>query len=192
MAQSPDTNIIQQAAIQNKPGVSIEYESWATTYAYRPPVREDYTIKILETWKGGITFRYLIKQSTLGEVSGNQTLTSLDDCTSLDPWWEPDKVEFDGHCQLWIPAKKLTELKVENKTYLPVDTVVRHDSVVRWDFQKKLEYPCEIDNQTVLLKAVKAKTSREDEVVILDDPDNPLILSIKSTNFSWRVVKISN
>ena len=190
MGQTSDAGIIQQPAIQNKPGLHIEYDAWVSAGSLHQFVREDYVIDILETWKGGVTFRYTIQQSALGDSTGTQTLTSLDDCVSLDPWWEPDKVEFDDRCELWIPGKNLIELLVEHKTFLKVDRYARRDSNVRWEFQREVEYPCEINHQTVLLKAVLARTSRNDDIIILNDPEYPLILGIDSSYFKWRVARI--
>ena len=192
MAQTPDSGIIQQHVIQNKPGLHIEYDAWVAAGSFNQYVREDYVIDILETWKGGVMFRYTTIQSALGDIVGIQTLTSLDDCTVLDPWWSPDEMEYDDRCELWIPGKNLIELLVDNRTFLNIDKLARRDSSVRWEFQKEVSYPCEINHQTVMLKAILVTTSRNDEIIILNDPEYPLILGIDSSYFRWRVRRIRN
>ena len=169
----------------------MEYEAWTIVSAYRPMIREDYSIDILETWKGGVSFRYTTKESLMGSQTGIQTLTSMDDCKTLDPWWEPGKTEYDNRCELWISQRVFNELLVEQKAYLNVDVSGRADSVVAWQFQEHTHYPCEIEGKVVLLKAIRVTTTRNDEIVILNDPDNPLILSIRSSHFQWDIVKIS-
>ena len=183
--------MIQLHPIVNQAGLHLEYQAWSAERLYAPLVREDFNIDILDTWTGGVTFRYTANQRVLGMTSGLQTLTSLDDCQALDPWWEPSKIAHDDRCELWMPSDKFRELIVEHKTYLAVDSLVRRDSVVRWDYMGKIIYPCEINGQIVLLQAIQVKTSRDDVIVILDDVDYPLILSMNASYFKWELVKIA-
>ena len=179
-----------RATLELKSGTKIDYEAWAIVNPLQPPVREDFWVTIKEIWKGGVTFEYELEQKVIGSERGMQNLSSLDECKSLDPWWEPMASAFDDRCELWIPRRVYMELLANQKSWLAVDTLARRDSTVRWELQGKIKFLCEIDGHPILLNALKIKTSREDEFVILNDPDNPLILSAKSTYFSWNVSRI--
>ena len=171
-------------------GARLHYESYSTVHPLRPPIREDYTIEILEKWPAGVIFSYEIRQSVLGTETGIQSLSSLDSCRSLDPWWDPSQSSFDGRCELWISPRQLRELIVEGKTYLSVDTLARKDSVVRWIYDGDASFWVSSGGRRIALDAVRAQTSRGDEFVILKDFDNPLILKAKSSYFSWTLVRI--
>ena len=176
--------------VESIQGTRLHYESYAIIHPLRPPIREDYTIEIVDKWGAGVIFSYEVRQSVLGTSTGIQSLSSLDACRSIDPWWDPAQTSFDGRCELWISPQQLRELIVEGKTYLAVDTIERKDSVVRWSFDGDVVYWVSIDGRRVALDGIRAHTSRADEFIILKNFENPLILKAKSSYFSWDLVKI--
>ncbi len=175
-----------------KPGVRLSYEAWSIVQVFAPPVREDFVITMRDVWAGGVSFSYSVSQKVIGESTGIQTLSSLDDCARLDPWWEPSATDFDDRCELWISKNSYRELKATGKTWIAVDTVVRRDTVVRWERGRDVRYLCTLDGRPVLLNAMSVKTSRGDEFVLLDDEKNPLILSAKTAAFSWSLREIAS
>lgn len=174
-----------------KPGVRLLYEAWSIVQVFAPPVREDFEVTMRDVWPGGVSFSYSVTQKVIGESTGIQTLSSLDDCAKIDPWWEPSATDFDDRCELWISKKSYCEMKATGKTWISVDTLVRRDTIVRWEREKEVRYLCTLDGRPVLLNALSVKTSRGDEFVVLDDEQNPLILSAKTTAFSWSLREIA-
>lgn len=188
-APPDDSPLIIRHGLQIAQGTRLFYESHAVVHPLRPPVRETYEIEIAEKWTGGVIFNYEITQSVLGTESGIESLSSLDDCRSLDPWWEPSQTSFDGRCELWISPKHLRELIADGKTYLAVDTLVRKDSAVRWTYEGSQAYRLNVGGKMTSVPAVIATTSRGDRFVILKDFGNPLILQAESSYFSWKLLR---
>lgn len=184
------SSAIERSGVNIAQGTQLFYESYSTVHPLRPPIREDYAITIVEKWAYGVIFQYTINQSVLGKETGIQALSSLDACTSLDPWWEPTETDYDGRCELWVSPQHLIALLTEGKTYLAVDTLARKDSVVRWEYEGRSSYRLKIDGRPVSLDAIVATTSRGDRFVIYADVENPLILSAKSSYFSWNMTAI--
>ena len=182
--------ISRDGAVEQSVGTQYVYESYAIVHPLQPPVRESYSVELTELWPGGVSFKYRVEQSVIGTEEGIQTLTSLDDCKTIDPWWEPSEIEFDDRCELWISPKAYRELVTTGTSYLTVDKLARHDSVVRWERTAFVHFLVTRNGYPAMLNALKAQTSRGDEFIILADPDNPLILSAKSTHFSWTLKSI--
>ena len=179
-----------RASLPMRPGTQMVFRARATDHPMRPMVEEDFALDILETWPAGVTFRYSVEQKVIGTESGIQTLSSLDVCTTLDPWWDPGETSFDDRCEFWIPQHVFREIAVLGKSYLSIDTLARRDSVVRWELKERTDYLLEIDGRAVRLAALVIRTSRDDTVIVLDDPRNPLILAIRSTYFEWELTEI--
>lgn len=182
--------ITRDEAVVQVPGTRYVYESYAVVHPLQPPVRERYVVDLTEIWPGGVSFKYRVEQSVIGTDEGIQTLTSLDDCRTLDPWWEPSEIEFDDRCELWIPPKVFRELVTTGTSYLSVDRLVRRDSVIRWERAGFVRFLVTRNGYPAMLDAIKVNTSRGDEFIILADAKNPLILSAKSTHFSWTLKEI--
>lgn len=189
-AQAQPAVISRDAAVVQLAGTRYVYESFAVVHPLQPPVRERYEVDLTEIWPGGVSFKYRVEQSVIGTDEGIQTLTSLDDCSSLDPWWEPSETAFDDRCELWVPPKVLRELVTTGTSYLSVDRLVRRDSVIRWERVGFVHFLVTRDGYPAMLESIKVRTTRGDEFVILADPKNPLILSAKSTHFSWTLKEI--
>lgn len=190
--QNPQSQaVITKSPISLAPGLLLEYEAYSHTHPYRPPVREDFTIKLTEVWPDGVSFQYSSKDETIGVSSGMESLSSMDDCPNLDPWWEPMSIGHDDRCELWASRHVLQEIVTTGVSWMNIDTAARQDTSVRWNFEEYVRYLCILDGRPQLLNAIKVKTSREDEIIMLDDPRNPLILRIKSMYFNWDLRKIT-
>lgn len=183
-------SVLEVPKLAMQEGIRLEFDAHSVVHPLRPPVQENFVLHIHETWKGGISFRYEIQQKVMGEEQGFQSLSSLDTCTAIDPWWEPMKTDYDNRCEFWVPERIFRELITDGKSYLSVDTEARRDSVVRWEVIGKTLFLVTLDDHPVLLDAIRIKTSRDDSFLILNDVDNALILEAKSTFFSWRLQKI--
>lgn len=183
-------SVFEAPMLVMKEGVRLEFNAHSVIHPLRPPVEENFVLHLDEVWDKGISFRYEVMQKVIGEEIGFQTLSSLDTCTSLDPWWEPMQTDYDNRCEFWVPGQVFRELMTDGKSYLAVDTVARRDSVVRWEVTGKTLFLVSIDERPVLLNAIRVKTSREDEFLILNDSNHALILEAKSMFFSWRLQKI--
>ena len=72
-AEPETTPVIDLHPIANQPGLHLEYQAWSIERLYGPLLREDFNIDILETWTGGVTFKYPTNQRVLGIYSGIQT-----------------------------------------------------------------------------------------------------------------------
>ena len=190
MAQEPTW--LEHRQFDLKPGMKLVYEAYSSGNIMGQRIREDYAITIRDLWLNGVTFQYALNQKVLGYEQGLQTLSSLDDCASIDPWWEPSAMDFDDRCELWISKKAFRELKGMGKAWLNVDTVMRNDTTVRWEFLAIVQYSCNVDGIPRIFRALLLKTNRGDDVVVLDDPQNPLILSIKSAYFEWKIIAINH
>ena len=173
------------------PGSTLSYTALSVIHPLRPPIKENYTVTIDEIWRYGVRFAYNITQSVLGTATGFQTLSSLDTCSKIDPWWEDNHSDFDDRCELWISRQNYFDLMTDKKTYIAVDTEVRKDSVVRLEFIDYVDFPCTVHNAFTLLPAFRVRSSRNDTFIILDNPDNPLILSAESAYFSWHLDAIN-
>ena len=183
-------SVFEQPVLSMQEGMRLSFEAHSVVHPLRPPVQENFELVLSEVWDSGISFRYEIVQKVMGKAQGLQTLSSLDTCTALDPWWEPMQTDYDDRCEFWVPKFVFRELLTEGRSYLSVDTEARRDSTVRWENVGKTLFLVTLDGRPTLLEAIRVKTSREDEFLILNDVSNPLILSAKSTFFSWRLQKI--
>ena len=181
----------EYSQLELRPGTQLSYEAYSVVSPLSPRVREDFTITIRDLWPNGVTFLYALEQKVIGAEQGMQTLSSLDDCASIDPWWEPMSVDFDNRCELWISKKAFRELKGIGKAWLSVDTLVRNDSTVRWEMPVSVQFPCKVNGVPRLLRALRVKTNRGDDVIVLDDPQNPLILAIESAYFAWKLLSVA-
>ena len=190
--QAVSSTAIEYPAVKISVGQKLDFVAYARQGAFGQAVREDFWITIREIWNGGVSFGYELVGEATGNmtVQGIQNLSSLDECTSLDPWWEVGENDFDNRCEIWISRRMFMELITTGKTWLAVDTLARNDSIVRWELVDRNQFLTHIKGRPVLLSVLRVKTSRDDEFAILDDPDNPLILSAKSTYFSWSLDKI--
>ncbi len=168
------------------------FRAQATDHPLRPMMEENFAIEILETWVSGITFRYEIEQLVIGTESGIQSLSSLDTCTAIDPWWDPGETSHDSRCEFWIPEKVYRELVVNRISYLSIDTLMRRDTVVRLELQNRTSVKLELNGRPVKVEALVIQTSRNDKLLVLDDPANPLILGMESSYFAWEIVSVSN
>lgn len=191
IAKDADTQAqISVPSVILEPGLVLQYEAYSIIHPYRPPVREDFSIRIAESWAGGVSFKYTSVDENIGAQKGLESLSSMDDCPNLDPWWDTMEIGHDDRCELWASKRVYMELASTGKSWMNIDTAFRQDTAVRWESVGKVRYLCVVDGQPVLLNAIQIKTSREDEIIMLDDPDNPLILHIKSMYFSWDLRKI--
>ena len=190
-AMAQDTSL-ERSQIELKPGSRMDYEGYSVVSPLRPRVREDFSITIRDQWLNGVSFSYGLEQKVIGSEQGIQVLSSLDDCGSIDPWWEPMATDFDNRCELWISKKAYRELKGTGKTWLSIDTLVRNDATVRWEIIGEENFPCSVQGIPRLLHAIHIKTNRGDDVLVLDDPNNPLILAIESAYFAWKLISIRN
>ena len=182
---------LERSQIELKANMRLNYEAYVV-HPLRPKVREDFTITIRDLWPNGISFGYAMEQAVIGADQGIQTLSSLDDCTSIDPWWEPMATDFDNRCELWISKKAFRELKGSGKAWISVDTLMRNDATVRWEIVGPERFRCTVQGIPMLLRSLHLKTNRGDDVIVLDDPQNPLILSIESAYFSWKLTSIED
>ena len=188
--------VSQIASVNTKlpvsPGTRLFFRAQSTDHPMRPMMEENFTLEIMETWTSGVTFKYEIAQMVIGEESGIQSLSSMDTCAAIDPWWDPGETSHDDRCEFWIPAKVYRELVVNHISYLAVDTLMRRDSVVRWELKERTSVKLELNGRPVRVDALVIQTSRNDKIVVLDDPANPLILGMESFYFAWELVSVSN
>lgn len=170
------------------PGLELSYEAYAH-YGFDTR-REDFEIKILDTWPAGVSFLYraFFKGQSIAE--GVETLSSLDNCNKIDPWWDPVQSHHDDRCELWLSQRDYTRLMAQETVYLAIDTEARGDIVLAMNLKTKGLYACEVNGKVLQLPAIYVSSQRGDELILLADPQNPLILSIKSSYFSWKIRRI--
>ena len=186
----PAPGILERPALAPQPGTQYAFEGYSRPHVLAATLREDFTIVLREIWRGGVSFQYSTEQKVLGDARGVLTLSSLDDCRSLDPWWDPDETDSDTRCELWIPRSLYMSLVASGFGHLAVDTIMRRDDPVRWELKGRTRYRCRENGHAVELPALIVHTARNDEFVILDDPDNPLILRAESTYFRWLLREV--
>lgn len=189
---TPAFPTLENTAIDESPNTVYQFEAYAKPHPLASTYREDFHIILREKWPSGVSFQYFTEQKVLGDSTGTITLSSLDDCKSLDPWWDPNETLDDAHCELWIPKKLYLALITSGVGYLPVDTQWRRDTSVRWELKDRIPYRVEIDGHTRILDALHVESNRDDVFIILEDIENPLILSVQSQFFSWKLLRVSH
>lgn len=81
----------------------------------------------------------------------------------------------------WVSMEVFDELKQVGMTLIVVDKYVRKDSIVMAELKQNISFPVKVNGINLSLQAIEVFTDKGDKLVILDSPQNPLVLSIDIT-----------
>lgn len=174
-------DMLPPACPQLLPGVTLIYENIDLR------LKERLELTVLDKWEGGITWRYTYYDDNGHlDAEGLDTQTALDTCRSVASWMIPEG-QYDDSCDFFISPTQLRELMSNGETYF---RTMRSSEAppVRLESPETILYTFTNQNETVRVEAVHAHTTRHETMVILKDPQCPLLLS--STDAHFRLSRI--
>ena len=125
------------------------------------------------------------------EARGHSTILNPSDCRALDPWWSGGSTTSSDRCELWLSTIAFAELKREGHTHFDLDVQVRGDRGLMLFVESSGHFSLQINGQNTEVKALELSSSQGDLLWVLDDPENPLVLSAKLPRiYSWQLTHI--
>ncbi len=168
-----------------EPGMVVVYEGNLNGWS---PDRLELTV--LDVWEGGVTwsFSYYDDDGNL-EAAGLDTQTSLDVCKSVVAWRIPEgKNKFDDSCDFFISPTQFRELISNKRTYFRTELSPR-SAPVRLEKPNATKIVFKYDGREVEVDAIEAVTTRRELMVILNDPQTPLLLVSSDGDFKLKEIR---
>lgn len=77
----------------------------------------------------------------------------------------------------WVSSEVLKEIRDSGFTTIAIDQTNRKDTIVMAELKGVTTFNLEINSKKVDLEAIQIQTDKGDKLLILDDLQNPLVLS---------------
>ena len=125
--------------------------------------------------------------------SGDWIMTDLASSRNYNSWWHHGEYKYTEDTAPWISKIVYRELKEKGNSVLNIDVDGRGDKNLKLYLEEQSEYNILLNNKNKTLKALAAHTNKGDNLIILDDPENPLVLLANVSNiYEWHVTKIES
>jgi hypothetical protein len=109
--------------------------------------------------------------------SGVYTIESFDKSHDYEAGWNMKGEDALKGTYPWVSIEVLRELNDNGFTNIIIDKSVRKDKIVMAKFKDSTVFSVDLNGKKTDLKAMEVTTDKDDKLIILDDPKNPLVLS---------------
>jgi len=124
--------------------------------------------------------------------TGDWVMTNLNSSRNYNSWWHNGEYKYTEDTAPWISKSVFKELKKHGKSILNIDVDGRGDRNLQIYLDKETDFSLLIDNKPENLNILLAYTDKGDKLKILNDPENPLVISANiSKSYNWYVTSIS-
>ena len=117
-------------------------------------------------------------------------LLRTDDFPVLNPWWIGGEVYSQDEGFIWLPTSGYRRLRADGAFEWLLDTIEREDRYLLLQDAGEAVFSCEVRGEVRVLRGRKIISAKGDRLIVLDDVENPLIVSMESTYFSWRLIRV--
>lgn len=125
--------------------------------------------------------------------TGDRVMTDMASSRDYNSWWHSGEYKYTKDTSPWMSRKVYRELKGSGKTLFNIDVSGRGDSNLELYLREKTDYSLTYNNQKKSLKALLAYNDRGDKITVLDDGENPLVLSADvAGSYNWYVTSIDS
>jgi len=125
--------------------------------------------------------------------TGEWVMTDMAGSRNYNSWWHNGEYKYTKDTSPWMSRKVYRELKNSGKTICNIDVSGRGDSNQKLYLREKTDYSLSYNNQKKSLKALLAYNDRGDKITVLDDGENPLVLSADvAGSYKWYVTSIDS
>ncbi len=125
--------------------------------------------------------------------TGDRVMTDMAGSRNYNSWWHNGEYKYTKDTSPWMSRKVYRELKDSGKTVFNIDVSGRGDSNQKLYLREKSNYSLTYNRQKKSLKALLAYNDRGDKLTVLDDGENPLVLSADvAGSYKWYVTSIDS
>ncbi|MFA5624144.1 MAG: hypothetical protein WC966_03665 [Bradymonadales bacterium] len=180
---------IEKALLPAHTPLTLEFEAYVSTGLFSEQ-REDFRVHIDAQTAASASLRYESRDPDgVWQEATKTVIANKLHCKALDPWWDSSPIQ-EKRCELWISRTALQALETRSDAEFLIDVSMRRDNYVSLQYQGRVAYPCIVSGKSTTLPAIVANSSRGDKLIILDQPQNPIVLQIDSSFFRWKLVEI--
>jgi hypothetical protein len=145
----------------------------------KPDGTEKTKVKIMVIKNDEFNLEYDWVVDTPGSISysGTYVIDSFDKSHEYEAGWETKSKESPKGTYPWVSREVLRELRDSGFTNIIVDRTIRKDTIVMAELKDATIFPVEINGKKTDVKAMLVTTDKGDKLLMLDELQNPLVLS---------------
>jgi len=122
--------------------------------------------------------------------AGTYKIQSYDKSRDYSVNWEMLSNEASDGTAPWLSKDVFRELKKNGFTAVNINKQLRKDAIVMAELKGMTKFPVILNGKEVKLDAIQLNTDKGDKLIILDEMQNPLVLSAEVTGL--YTAKVTN
>jgi hypothetical protein len=127
------------------------------------------------------------------QQSGDWVLLNMTSSRSYNSLWHKGEYKQSNDTAPWVSEVVFKELKDDGETILNVDVTYRGDNNLKAYLKDETTYTLSFNGTAKTVKALSVITDMNDKLVIMDNSENPLVLSANVTDgYEWHVTSIQS
>ncbi|MEK7397468.1 MAG: hypothetical protein AAB116_11085 [Candidatus Poribacteria bacterium] len=176
-ANTIDLNLKPKQAIQSD--IAIRPKAIIFIEQTLPSSTDVMKIKIMvsKAEETSLEYNWEIYTPVGSSFSGAYTIESFDKSHEYEAGWNMKGENALKGTYPWVSIEVLRELNDNGFTNIVIDKSVRKDKIVMSKFKNTIIFSVDVNGKKTDLKAMEVTTDKDDKLIILDDPKNPLVLS---------------
>jgi hypothetical protein len=136
-----------------------------------------YKFMVLKADETSMEYNWALEFSDGSSKSGVYKSDAFNKSHTYDIDWEPPTETESLGTAPWVSREVFSELRDNGFTTVIIDKITRKDSIVIAELKGMTTFPVVVNGKKQNLKAVQVYTDKGDKLLILDEIQNPLVLS---------------
>ena len=138
---------------------------------------EKHKVMVLKVDETRLEYNWAIESPDGSSRSGTYVIDEFDKSHDYGVDWETENETTPKGTAPWVSREALRELRDNGFTTIIVDKHIRKDAIVIAELKGVTVFTVKVNGKETKLKAIAVSTDKGDKLLILDELQNPLVLS---------------
>lgn len=134
-------------------------------------------VMVLKVDEKALDYNWAVEYADGSSMSGLCTIDGFDKSHEYGIAWSPTSETITKSTFPWISYEVFQELRDNGFSTIVVDKDVRKDAIVMSELKGIASFAVDVNGKKMNLKAMEVSTDKGDKLLILDELQNPLVLS---------------
>ena len=144
--------------------------------------KEKCKVMVVKVDETRLEYNWAIESPDGRSLSGTYVIDSLDKSHDYGVDWEAKGEVTQKGTEPWVSREVFRELRDNGFTTIAVDKHIRKDAIVVAELKGVTVFTVKINGEKTDLKVIEVSTDKGDKLLILDEAENPLVLSAEVTD----------
>ena len=139
--------------------------------------KEKHKVMVLRVDETRLEYNWAIESPDGSSRSGMYIIDQFYKSHDYGVYWEAQEEATPKGTAPWVSREAFRELRDNGFTTITVDKHIRKDAIIIAELKGVTTFSAKMNGKEISLKAIEVLTDKGDRLLILDDLQNPLVLS---------------